>query len=133
MIVCGPLGVMEDDAPELPLVPPELVAVAVNVYDVPFVKPEITHVPARGVPDRLLIVHVAEPGAALTVSDVGRAPPASAVTVTEALVSPAIADGVCGALGAEVGEGPPAVGVTEVDAAEAPLVPPALVAVAVNV
>ncbi len=127
------MGVTDDEALELPLVPPEFVAVAVNVYPVPLVRPVTVHVPLRGVvASGLEIVHVCPPDA-VTVNDVGIPPVAAAVTVTEALVSPAVAEGACGASGADVGAGPPDVGVTDVEATELVLVPPPFVAVAVNV
>jgi len=114
-------------------VPPEFVAVALKVYDVPFVRPGTVQEPLRGEPDGLVIVHELPPGEAVTVNDVGVAPVFAPVTVTEASPSPAVADGVWGASGALCGAGPLPVGVTDAEATELALVPPPFVAVAVNV
>lgn len=57
--------------------------------------------PVLGVPDGLLIAHVAPPGEAVTVKDSGRPPAAVApVTVTVAVVPLSDTVGVCGVPGA---------------------------------
>lgn len=57
--------------------------------------------PVRGVPDGLLIAHVAPPGEAVTAKDSGRPPAAVApVTVTVAVVPLSDTVGVCGVPGA---------------------------------
>ena len=105
--------------------PAEFVAVAVNVYEVPLVSDEITHDVAGDV-----TVHVAPPGDAVTVYEVGVPPLLGATTVTVAWPSPATAVGVPGVPGAA---GKAAVGVTELLVALALDVPAEFVAVAVNV
>ena len=50
------------DATDAPEVPPPFVAVALNVYDVPFVKPDTVQEPEEPV-----TVQVAEPGVEVTV------------------------------------------------------------------
>ena len=102
-------------------VPPAFDAVALNVYDVPYVKPVTVQSP-----DEPTTVHVREPGVEVTRYEVG-VPPEPAATVTTAdasLISAVGAGGVPGTAGC---------GVTESDAAEAAEVPPPFVAVALNV
>ena len=71
----------------------DLLAMVVNVYAVPAVKPVIVHDP-----DAPVTVHVAPPGAAVTTYDVGVRPPVGVVTVIVALSSPATTVGVPGRL-----------------------------------
>lgn len=80
----GPLlvGVTGAEAAELVLVPPPLVAVAVKVYEVPFVRPVTVHVPDRGVPVSEPAVQVKLPGLEVTWKDVGVPPVALSTTVT---------------------------------------------------
>src|ERR1700690_1575263 len=66
-------GTMAVDGTELGPVPTELVAVTVNVYDVPSLRPLTVH-PAGG-PEVSSYVHCAPPGEAVTVSSIiGEAP-----------------------------------------------------------
>jgi len=102
-------------------VPPPFVAVALNVYDVPFVKPFTVQLP-----DEPVTVQVNDPGVEVTRYDVG-VPPLPAATVTTADETPASAVGVRGVPGI-VG-----CGVTAFEATDAADVPPPLVAVVVNV
>ena len=82
-----------DDAGDAVDVPPAFVAVAVNVYAVPFVRPGTVHEP-----DAPVTVHVAPPGLAVIVNEAVAAPdPATTVTVAEA--SPATAVGAKGSGG----------------------------------
>jgi hypothetical protein len=115
------IGVTEADGADAAEVPPALVAVAVNVYAVPFVRPDTTHEP-----DAPVIVQVAPPGDASTVCDVAGHESMAFVTVTLADPSPTTTLGAAGTFGL-------AIGVTEADGADAADVPPAFVAVAVNV
>ena len=114
-------GVTDADGVDAAEVPPALLAVAVNVYAVPFVRPDTTHAP-----DAPTIVHVAPPGDAVTVCDVAGHTSMASATDTLTAPSPATAPGAVGTLGF-------AIGVTDADAADAADVPPAFVAVAVNV
>lgn len=118
----GAPGLTADEALEAPEVPAPLVAVAVNVYEVPSVRP-VTSQLVRGE----VTVQVAPPGPAVTVYEVGVPPlPAETVTVTLPEALPTTAVGVPGVPGGRVG-------VTAVDALEDPEVPALLVAVAVKV
>ena len=92
-----------------------------NVYAVPLDRPDTTHEP-----DAPLIVHVAPPGDASTVCDVAGHTSNASTTDTVAKPSPTTTPGAAGTLGTGIG-------VTEADAADAADVPPALLAVAVNV
>ena len=114
-------GVTESDAAEAAEVPPPFVAVALNVYDVPLVKPVTVQLPEAPV-----TVHVKDPGVEVTRYDAG-VPPVPAATVTTAEETPASAVGVRGVPGT-IG-----CGVTAFDATEAADVPPPFVAVALNV
>jgi hypothetical protein len=102
-----------------------LVAVTLNVYDVPFVSPGTTTVLAP------VVVALAPPGVAVTVYPVTAEPPLDdgALHDTDACVSPAVATTFVGAPGTTAA----AVGVTVLDAAEAGPVPMAFVAVTLNV
>ncbi len=115
------IGVTDADAADAAEVPPAFVAVAVNVYAVPFVRPVTTHDP-----DAPVIVHVAPPGDAVTRCDVAAVPDSAADTDTRTDASPITPVGAAGTFGF-------AMGVTDADAADAADVPPAFVAVAVNV
>ena len=96
------IGVTEADAAdadEVPPVAPEvLIAVEVNVYATPFVRPLTTQDPLAPV---TVQVFVTPPtcGEAVTVYEVGAPPVFPAVTVTVAFVSPAIAVGAGGVPG----------------------------------
>ena len=87
----------------------------------PLVRPDTTHEP-----DAPVIVHVAPPGDAVTRCDVAAVPDSAADTDTRTDASPITPDGAAGTFGF-------AMGVTDDDAADAADVPPAFVAVAVNV
>ena len=93
-ITCGDAGVMALEAPDALPVPALLVAVTVNVYATPLVRPATV----IGEP---LPVPVAPPGLAVTVYPVMVPPPllAGAVNVTEAWVSPAVALPIVGGPG----------------------------------
>lgn len=95
------------DATEFPTT---FVAIAENVYSVPFVKPEIVHDVAGGV-----TVHVNPPGCAVTVYESTGPPPEPGVTEITALLSPGCTE-IVGALGNARG-----VDVTPVDAADDPV------------
>ena len=56
----GPVGVTAVDAADGTLLPTALVAMTVNVYGVPFVRPVTVH-------DRVVVVHVRAPGDDVTV------------------------------------------------------------------
>ena len=56
----GPVGVTAVDAADAKLLPTALVAMTVNVYGVPFVRPVTVH-------DRVVVVHVRAPGDEVTV------------------------------------------------------------------
>jgi len=114
-------GVTAADGADAAEVPPAFVAAAVNVYPVPFVKPDTTHEP-----DAPVIVHVAPPGDAVMVCDVAGHRSKASATVTRTDPSPATTVGAAGTLGTGMG-------VTTADGADAAEVPPALVAVTVNV
>jgi hypothetical protein len=115
------IGVTDADAADAADVPPALLAVAANVYAVPFVRPDTTHDP-----DAPVIVHDAPPGDASTVCDVAGHASSASATVTLTDPSPMATLGAAGTLGTGIG-------VTDPDAADAADVPPAFVAVAVNV
>jgi len=83
------------DAADEADVPPPFVAVALNVYDVPFVSPVTVQSP-----DEPVTVHVKEPGVDVTRNDAG-VPPEPAATVTTADASPVVAAGVRGVPGAD--------------------------------
>ena len=88
------IGVTDADAADAADVPPAFVAVAVNVYAVPFVRPDTTHDP-----DAPVIVHVAPPGDAVTVCDVAAAPDCAAETDTVTDASPTTPVGAAGTFG----------------------------------
>ena len=96
---CGVTAFEAADAAE---VPPPFVAVALNVYDVPFVKPDTVQLPEAPV-----TVHVRVPGVDVIVYEAG-VPPAPAATVTTADATPATAVGAGGVPGT-TGVGPPSV------------------------
>ena len=87
---CGVTGSDAEDAAD---VPPPFVAVALNVYDVPFVKPVTVQSP-----DEPVTVHVKEPGVEVTRYEAG-VPPEPAATVTTADETPATAVGTGGVPG----------------------------------
>ena len=87
----------------------------------PLVRPDTTHDP-----DAPVIVHVAPPGDAVTAGDVAAVPVVAAVIDAVTDASPITTLGTAGTFGF-------AIGVTDADAADAAEVPPAFVAVAVNV
>ena len=117
----GATGVTALDDADDPDVPPAFDAVALNVYDVPYVKPVTVHSP-----DEPVTVHVREPGVEVIRYDVG-VPPGPAATVTTADAS------LISALGAGGVPGTAGCGVTGSEAEEAADVPPPFVAVALNV
>ena len=114
-------GVTAADGADAAEVPPAFVAVTVNVYAVPLVRPDTTHEP-----DAPVIVHVAPPGDAVMVCDAAGHRSKASATVTRTDPSPATPVGAAGTLGRGIG-------VTTADGADAAEVPPALVAVTVNV
>ena len=89
----GP-GMTADDADEAPEVPLPFVAVDVNVYEVPFVRPVTVQLVAGDV-----TVQVNAPGDDVTVKEVGEPVPAVTVTVAWAVSGPATAVGVPGVPG----------------------------------
>jgi hypothetical protein len=91
-------GVTVADAVDADDVPPEFVAVAVNVYEVPLLRPVTVHDPLAPV-----TVHVAPPGEAVTVYESGVPPKVGATTVTVACPSPATTVGCPGVPGAAFG------------------------------
>jgi hypothetical protein len=86
----GATGVTAFDAADASDVPLALMAVALNVYEVPFVKPPIVQLPEKPV-----TVHVKAPGVDVTWYDVGE-PPEPAATFTTAFPLPALAVGAIG-------------------------------------
>jgi hypothetical protein len=91
--IAGAPGLTEADADDALEVPLPFVAVAVKVYALPSVSPDTAQDVAGGV-----TVHVAPPGAAVTVYEVG-VPPLPADTVTVAWPLPATTVGVPGVPG----------------------------------
>ena len=122
--VAGAFGVTLFDGAEAALLPTAFVAITVNVYVVPFVRPV-------SVADVPVTVALAPTGLEDTVYEVMALPPSlsGAVQETVAEASPAVAVTPVGALGTVAG----AFGVTLFDGAEAALLPTALVATTVNV
>ena len=111
------------DGSEAIPVPAEFVAVTVNVYEVPFVRPCTVQLRAP------FVVHVFEPGDDVTMYPVTDAPPLSAGAdqdTTELTFTLEVADTAVGAPGAVAG-------IAAADALEAVDVPDAFVAVTVNV
>ena len=88
----------------------DLLAMVVNVYAVPAVRPVIVHDPASP-----STVHFAPPGDAVTSYDVGVRPLVGAVTVMVALSSPATTVGIPGAFGS--GREPPRLLIVKVNEA----------------
>ena len=89
---CGVTAFEAADAAE---VPPPFVAVVVNVYDVPFVKPDTVQLP-----DAPVTVHVKESGSDVTKNDAGVPVPAATVTTADATPATAVgAGGVPGVAG----------------------------------
>jgi hypothetical protein len=119
--VCGVTDVVADDATELPI---SFVATTVNVYTVPFVKPETTHEVAFAA-----AVHVNPPGDDVTVKPVSAAPPLTRGAVNETVAAPAVVT----AADTDVGAFGTVAGTTVVDAADAAEVKTPLFAVALNV
>ena len=78
----------------------DLLAIVVNVYAVPAVRPVMVHDP-----DAPVTVQVAPPGVAVTRYEVGVRPLVGAVTVIVALSSPATTVGATGVFGS--GREPP--------------------------
>ena len=89
----GATGVTAFDDTDEEDVPPAFDAVALNVYDVPYVKPDTVHEPEEPV-----TVHVKEPGVDVTLNEAG-VPPEPAATVTTADASPTSAVGAGGVPG----------------------------------
>ena len=113
-------GLTEPDEADAPDVPAAFVAVAENVYGVPFVRPLTVHEVAG-----LVTVQLRLPGVEVTVYEAG-VPPVPAATVTVADPSPPTAVGAGGVPGA-------ATGLIELEADDPLDVPAAFVAVAENV
>ena len=113
----GAPGLTDADAADTPEVPSLLVAVEVNVYEVPLVRPVTVHEVAGTV-----TVHVPPPGDAVTVYEVG-VPPLPATTVTVACPAPTTTVGVPGVPG-----GGPATGCTPLEGVEYVLLPMAFIA-----
>lgn len=105
----GATGVTAGELADDPDVPPGPVAVAVKVYDVPFVSP-VTTQPVAGA----VTVHVAPPGDAVTRYDVTTPPPEPATTDTVAAPLPASTPVTAGVAGDAVP------GVKAADVADAP-------------
>ncbi len=93
VVVVGATEVTALDELDDPDVPPPFVAVTLNVYDVPYVKPDTVHEPEEPV-----TVHVKEPGVDVTLNEAG-VPPELAATVTTADASPTSAVGAGGVPG----------------------------------
>ena len=116
-------GVTALDASEALPVPERFVAVTVNVYDVPFVRPSTVQLRAP------FVVHVFEPGEDVTVYPVTEAPPLSAGAVqdtTDETFAVEVAETAVGTPGAVAGT-------AAAEAVEAAEVPEAFVAVTLNV
>jgi hypothetical protein len=103
---CGATGVasgmtelLDGELFEVPPVPPvALVAVAVKVYEVPFMRPVTAHEPLDPVTVQLFVTPETC-GAAVITYELGRPPESGRVTLTVACVSPAIATGAAGTPG----------------------------------
>ena len=111
------------DGSEAIPVPAEFVAVTVNVYDVPFVRPCTVQLRAP------FVVHVFEPGEDVTMYPVTDAPPLSAGAVqdtTDETFAVDVAETAVGTPGAVAGT-------AAAEAVEAAEVPEAFVAVTLNV
>jgi hypothetical protein len=117
------LGVIAAEPAEDPELPVALVATAEKVYATPLVRPVIVQEPAAPV-----TVHVFPPGEAVTRYEDGVSP-GPGPTVTVADPSPPTAVGAGGVPGGELARA----GLTALEAPDEPDVPPALVAVVVNV
>jgi acyl-coenzyme A thioesterase PaaI-like protein len=115
-------GVAAAEAIEAAPVPETFVAVTVNVYDVPFVRPVTVH-------DVVAVVQVNEPGEDVTVYELIEAPPLLTGAVQDTT------DWVLAAPVALTAVGAPGTvdGVTAAEAIEAAPVPETFVAVTVNV
>jgi len=114
-------GTTADDAVEAEPVPDTFVAITVNVYDVPLVRPVTVH-------EVIAVVHVNEPGAEITVYELIEAPPFETGAVHDTT------DDAFAALVALTAVGAPGTvdGTTADDAVEAEPVPDAFVAITVN-
>jgi hypothetical protein len=115
-------GTTAAEADEAAPVPDAFVAVTVNVYEVPFVRPVTVH-------DVVAVVHVNEPGEDVTVYELIEAPPLLTGEVhdtTDEAFAFEVPD-------TEVGAPGTVDGVTAADTAEATPVPLAFVAVTLNV
>lgn len=130
--MAGALGVTVFDGDEEGLVPMLFVAVTVNVYAVPSVRPVMVAVVAGGVPATVVGGNAALVSSAMcgvTVYDVIGLPPLfGAVHETAAVLSPADATTPVGVSGATA-----ALGVTAFEFGDAVLLPTELVAYTVNV
>jgi hypothetical protein len=98
-----------------------LVAVTVNVYDVPFVRPETVH-------EVEMLIHTNKPGFEVTVYSVIAASPLAAGAVHETTDSPSASE----VPDTDVGASATLDGTAAVDADDARPVPEAFVAVTVN-
>ena len=115
-------GTIEADAEEAEPVPDTFVAVTVNEYEVPLVRPETVH-------DVEVVVQENEPEFEVTVYSVIAAPPLDAGAVQETTDSPLAFD----VPNTPVGAPGTLEGITAVDADEPEPVPDTFVAVTVNV
>ena len=120
-----PIGAMEFDEVEATDVPAEFVAVTVNEYETPLVRPATVHEVEE-------VVHVFEPGFEVTMYEVIDAPPFEAGGVHDTTDEPdAFAEVTTVAETPATEEGTVA-GTAAEDAADAPEVPAEFVAVTVN-
>ena len=114
-------GITEFDGLDGDPVPTPFVAVTVNVYEVPFVRPVTVHV-------SMLVVHVLLPGALVTAYPVIALPPSEVGANQDTG-----ADALAGVAVTLVGAPGNVAGVTEFDGLDGEPVPSPLVAVTVNV
>ena len=117
-----PNGIIAEEADDAEPAPDTFVAVTVNVYDTPPVRPVTVH-------EVVAVEHVKPPGDEVTVYDEIAAPPlddGADQETTDWFVAPAVPETPVGATGT-------ADGTIDEDAEDAALVPFAFVAVTVNV
>ena len=116
------------DAADGALLPPPFVAITVNVYVVPFVRPVTIVFVAGGLPVIVIGACAVEPTYGVTVYDVAAPPDMGAVQLTDAIALPAVATTFVGEPGGLGGKG-----TTEFDRVDGVPAPAEFFAVTVNV
>ena len=117
-------GVTDAEALDAALLPTLLLAFTVNVYPVPFERPETRQLVVLP----FAVVHVKEPGELVTVYEVMLAPPVLLGAAQDTVADPFELTAVT-----LIGAPGTVAGVTDADALEAALVPALLLALTVNV